>query len=484
MCNLNSLIPIISLNLIQLALKEIPLLYTNFIEEQYMSIFAMALQYTDCKRYSQYIVTIAHQVIADWFTRCRLLYRKGFVKLIAKALKSSMSTFDDANDKAAQILHTDMTDVCLDMMARYSFSAHFEQPRRSSFVDSMLSEGSSQTWLIGNMLVTITTSSVENRVCKCSHCIQVRNTSRKSRVYEEEITSMSTFQSINTLDIEEEQNSHFQQQSQQQQPMSQQPLQQQQNEKPSASSTASSTAVSVADPSKTSKVINIVDGTLEEGETAYDEEGCEPTAIVAKLTQQLFEQGNAFSPSEKLMFSRQTSRVMKLDSVDGSDVCEQDDESSESEDEFVPDISPNDQRSIDHVFIMEDDYQELEEPFEAPDSSRSEHDQLPTNVQKKSGDPLTMKQDVLERQCQTDCGGWAEILIQRPTGRTSWISRIEKKESIGEVTLSELSLLTRSLEGAKLFERLGMCTGMYYLCLTSKLMYIKMTAYKKPTQNE
>ena len=37
-----------------------------------------------CSRYSPYTVTLAHYVIASWFTRCRLSFRKGFVRLITK----------------------------------------------------------------------------------------------------------------------------------------------------------------------------------------------------------------------------------------------------------------------------------------------------------------------------------------------------------------------------------------------------------------
>ena len=36
---------------LSLGLKEITELYSNFVEEQYMSIFAIALPYTDAHRY-------------------------------------------------------------------------------------------------------------------------------------------------------------------------------------------------------------------------------------------------------------------------------------------------------------------------------------------------------------------------------------------------------------------------------------------------
>merc|ERR1719354_509220 len=61
-----------------------------------------------------------------------------------------------------------MTDVCLDMMARYSFSNHIHPPRRTPLMNQLLSAGVSQAWLVGNMLIKITTCS--NIPGHCSLC--------------------------------------------------------------------------------------------------------------------------------------------------------------------------------------------------------------------------------------------------------------------------------------------------------------------------
>lgn len=37
-----------------------------------------------CHRFNQYIVCLAHHVIAMWFIRCRLPFRKDFVPFITK----------------------------------------------------------------------------------------------------------------------------------------------------------------------------------------------------------------------------------------------------------------------------------------------------------------------------------------------------------------------------------------------------------------
>ena len=168
-----------------------------------MSIFAMALSYTDSYRYSSYIVTLAHQIIADWFTRCRLTYRKGFVTLIAKALKSSTminadrekreGIKDNESNSEIKIFHQEMTHVCLDMMARYSFSSRIRHPRRTQVMEFLLSDGTSQTWLAGNMLITITTcSSIPGHCSSC--CVAMEGPSDSC----EDITRHSEIQTLYT----------------------------------------------------------------------------------------------------------------------------------------------------------------------------------------------------------------------------------------------------------------------------------------------
>ena len=108
------------------------------------------------------------------YCTCRLIYRKGFVTLIAKALKTSAQINEDRERRDGvvnadtKLFHQEMTDVCLDMMARYSFSNHIRAPRRTPLMDQLLSAGVSQAWLVGNMLIKITTCS--NIPGHCSVC--------------------------------------------------------------------------------------------------------------------------------------------------------------------------------------------------------------------------------------------------------------------------------------------------------------------------
>ncbi|KAM6939958.1 LOW QUALITY PROTEIN: tuberin [Xenentodon cancila] len=226
-------------------LVRLPHLYANFVAEQYVSVFAISLPYTNPSKFNQYIVSMAHHVIAMWFIRCRLPFRKDFVQYITKGLRSNaLLPFDDSHeqspfrarstslnerpkslraakvakaaaavansssspvkelrdlsamdafrsrsisvsehavrrmhpstttcslgsadenavtqaDEGLKTVHLELTETCLDMMARYVFSNFSALPKRSPIAEFLLAGGRSMTWLVGNKLVTITTS--------------------------------------------------------------------------------------------------------------------------------------------------------------------------------------------------------------------------------------------------------------------------------------------------------------------------------------
>uniref|UniRef100_W5M5G2 Tuberin n=1 Tax=Lepisosteus oculatus TaxID=7918 RepID=W5M5G2_LEPOC len=222
-------------------LVRLPHLYANFVAEQYVSVFAISLPYTNPSKFNQYIVSLAHHVIAMWFIRCRLTFRKDFVQYITKGLRSNaLLPFDDSHeqsnfrarstslnerpkslrtarvpkqgltsspvkelkdlsamdafrsrsisvsehavrrkmqtsvtttslgsadessmaqaDDSLKTVHLELTETCLDMMARYVFSNFSALPKRSPVAEFLLAGGRSMTWLVGNKLVTITTS--------------------------------------------------------------------------------------------------------------------------------------------------------------------------------------------------------------------------------------------------------------------------------------------------------------------------------------
>ncbi|XP_036890571.1 tuberin isoform X2 [Sturnira hondurensis] len=222
-------------------LARLPHLYRNFAAEQYASVFAISLPYTNPSKFNQYIVCLAHHVIAMWFIRCRLPFRKDFVPFITKGLRSNvLLSFDDTPEKDSfrarstslnerpkslriarppkqglnnsppvkefkessaadafrcrsisvsehvvrriqtsltsaslgsadensmaqaddnlKTLHLELTETCLDMMARYVFSNFTAVPKRSPVGEFLLAGGRTKTWLVGNKLITVTTS--------------------------------------------------------------------------------------------------------------------------------------------------------------------------------------------------------------------------------------------------------------------------------------------------------------------------------------
>ncbi|XP_040212417.1 tuberin isoform X3 [Rana temporaria] len=221
-------------------LVRLPHLYGNFAAEQYASVFAISLPYTNPSRFNQYIVFLAHHVIAMWFIRCRLSLRRDFVPYITKGLRSNvLQSFDDTPEKGSfrarstslnerpkslklskpskpglsdsspvkemrdlsnafrsrsisvseraaysrmqpsvtssslssadessvaqaddslKNLHLELTEICLDMMARYVFSNFTAVPKRSPVGEFLLDGGRTKTWLVGNKLITVTTS--------------------------------------------------------------------------------------------------------------------------------------------------------------------------------------------------------------------------------------------------------------------------------------------------------------------------------------
>lgn len=63
-------------------LTRLPTVFGNFVGDQYMAVFAISLPYTNPFKYNHYIVSLAHHVIAVWFLKCRIPFRKDFVKFI------------------------------------------------------------------------------------------------------------------------------------------------------------------------------------------------------------------------------------------------------------------------------------------------------------------------------------------------------------------------------------------------------------------
>ncbi|KAK3091724.1 hypothetical protein FSP39_022166 [Pinctada imbricata] len=185
------------------SIVRLPKMYANFVEDEYMSVFAIALPYTNPFKFSHYTVSLAYHVITIWFIRCRMPFRKSFVKFIQKGMRANViqqfeensmlqSQNQDSSDRARSgsynegalrsrrrmlsgvtrvhqdfhppvdnkdfQFHMELTETCSDVMARYAFGNFNAIPNRSPVAKFLLEGGQSQTWLLGNKIVTITTS--------------------------------------------------------------------------------------------------------------------------------------------------------------------------------------------------------------------------------------------------------------------------------------------------------------------------------------
>ncbi|KAJ8319018.1 hypothetical protein KUTeg_004109 [Tegillarca granosa] len=165
---------------------RLPKMYANFVEDEYMSVFAIALPYTNPFKFSHYTVSLAHHVIAIWFIRCRLPFRKSFV-YSKKIVNSLLRVLLSLEGLKANVLQQFEENSMLQLQnqdsshrsrsASYSESAmrsrrrimsgstvsrqEFHPPvdeKMSHVTEFLLHGGQSQTWLLGNKLITITTS--------------------------------------------------------------------------------------------------------------------------------------------------------------------------------------------------------------------------------------------------------------------------------------------------------------------------------------
>lgn len=71
-------------------LSRLPKVFSNFVPDQYMAVFAITLPYTNPFKYNHYTVSLAHRVIAIWFLKCRTSFRRNFVEFIHKVLQTKI----------------------------------------------------------------------------------------------------------------------------------------------------------------------------------------------------------------------------------------------------------------------------------------------------------------------------------------------------------------------------------------------------------
>lgn len=187
-------------------LTRLPRVFASFVEDQYMSVFAILLPYTNPSRYNHYVVSLAHHVIAAWFLKCRLSYRRNFVRFIIhglhnyiilpfeEQLRGAAPANEDSSNRqrssslgsravarapfgrgppgagASAAFHVELTETCVDLLARYAFTPCSVKPQRSDTAEFLFGGGQSATWLVGHKLVTVTTSGCQQNSLKQGPC--------------------------------------------------------------------------------------------------------------------------------------------------------------------------------------------------------------------------------------------------------------------------------------------------------------------------
>ncbi|KAJ0176953.1 hypothetical protein K1T71_006962 [Dendrolimus kikuchii] len=188
-------------------LTRLPKVFASFVEDQYMSVFAILLPYTNPSRYNHYVVSLAHHVIAAWnFVRFiiqglhnyiimpfeeQLQYKSNhFQQGAANEDSSNRQRSSSLGSKAVSraplggrggasaaslsaAFHVELTETCVDLLARYASTPCSVRPQRSDIADFLFSGGQSMTWLVGHKLVTITTSGcLQNSIKQglCDRC--------------------------------------------------------------------------------------------------------------------------------------------------------------------------------------------------------------------------------------------------------------------------------------------------------------------------
>ncbi|XP_050444478.1 tuberin [Adelges cooleyi] len=199
-------------------LSRLPKVFSNFVADQYMSVFAIALPYTNPFKYNHYTVSLAHRVIAIWFLKCRTSFRRNFVEFIKKGLtqnilvpfeghtiskgeiynedsssrkrssslteqgsrrrdrsiigvsRSPMNDLKPPIDDKLLIFHKELTETCMDFLARYAFATCSALPKRHPTAEFILEGGQTATWLLGTKLITITTSGCTQKPVRSGLC--------------------------------------------------------------------------------------------------------------------------------------------------------------------------------------------------------------------------------------------------------------------------------------------------------------------------
>ena len=79
--------------------------YIFLSDKNYLSVFAIALNFTNPLKFDAYTVSLAHHVIIMWFLKCRLAFRQNFVSFIVNGLNSNVfKSFEEGGLRRGSIM--------------------------------------------------------------------------------------------------------------------------------------------------------------------------------------------------------------------------------------------------------------------------------------------------------------------------------------------------------------------------------------------
>ncbi|KAI5117180.1 hypothetical protein M0805_008159 [Coniferiporia weirii] len=147
-------------------LASLPHMYSNFTENDFKMVFAVALQYLQHHNrletlnefqfsLSQHVRILSYSVLYTWFLALKLADRPRHVQFIARQLLL-------ANEGRGEVDHP--TEVCFDFLARYTYANADPKPAPSLLGDILSSSAAGsenpeivqeKTWVMGYSIVTI-----------------------------------------------------------------------------------------------------------------------------------------------------------------------------------------------------------------------------------------------------------------------------------------------------------------------------------------
>lgn len=195
-----------------------PKLYENFSDDEYKFIFAIALPYTNPFRFSDYITCLAFRVIAMWYLNCRPSLRCAFIEFVKRSLQSNViqpfkenpstplysqtsspitqtppityfcpptmspvdqrkrsaslntensfraqqAAFGLPNPQLSLQVNEELIETFADLLSRYTHGQSLAIAPKNRSIEMLVDRSTSQTWLHGNSLVTITSGRSSN----------------------------------------------------------------------------------------------------------------------------------------------------------------------------------------------------------------------------------------------------------------------------------------------------------------------------------